>query len=196
MILFESISKKLTITRVLSRMLQATISTKKVELSQLEEQYKALQTPTPQLDCNDFDNAIELMEARRDWQSSERDRLDKLDAISAILPKLRSGLKAQEQEFLKLKVLLEESFRELAGAALEANKLLNSAEEAIAKFQELSRKQAELGHQTVFNTQPYELYVSHELPIFVVNTAKVSLWGREQFFACQRSGNIGEGTRV
>ncbi len=173
------------------------IKQKETELATLEKQLAALQIPIVEPQADSFNDVDDLLQARRDWQQSERDRLDKLSAISDLLPKLRSQLAAQKREYGDLETSVKAGFEQLANAALELNKILNDAHEAVVKFEALALEQANAGHVIVYGCEPFQRgggFIS--LPIFVVTSTKVTQWGRQQFESYQRSGNVGEGVQT
>jgi len=173
------------------------IQQKETELAALENQLAALQTPIAEPQSDSFDNVEELLQARRDWQQSERDRLDKLSAISDLLPKLRSQLAAQKLEYGDLETKVKAGFEKLSAEALELNKILNQANDAIVKFEALALEQAKAGHAIVYGCEPYQIGGgSAVFPIFAVTPTKVTRWNRQQFESYQRSGNVGEGVQT
>jgi hypothetical protein len=173
------------------------IQQKETELAVLEKQIASLQTPIAEPQADSFNDVDELLLARREWQQSERDRLDKLSAISDLLPKLRSQLATQKQEYVDLETKVKEGFEELATAALDLNQILIQANDAIVKFEALAIEQAERGHAIVYGCEPYQRGGSGgDFPIFAVTTTKVTQWGRQQFSSFQRNGNVGEDCKV
>jgi hypothetical protein len=173
------------------------IKQKETELAALEKQLAALQIPIAEPQAESFNDVDDLLQARRDWQQSERDRLDKLSAISDLLPKLRSQLAAQKQGYADLETAVKEGFDQLSKAALELNKILNDAHEAVVKFEALALEQANAGHAIVYGCEPFQRGGGGvSLPIFAVTCTKVTQWGRQQFESYQRSGNIGEGVQT
>ncbi|MBD2189991.1 hypothetical protein [Pseudanabaena mucicola] len=173
------------------------IQQKETELATLENQLTELQTPIAEPQSDNFDDVGELLQARRDWQQSERDRQDKLSAISDLLPKLRSQLASQKQGYADLETKVKAGFDQLAEAALEVNQILNQANEAIARFEALSIEQAKLGHAIVYGCEPYQIGGSGgDFPIFAVTSSKVTKWGRQQFASFQRGGHVGEDCKI
>lgn len=173
------------------------IAQKETELATLENQLASLQISIAEPQADSFNDVDELLQARRDWQQSERDRLDKLSAISDLLPKLRSQLAAQKQGYADLETKVKAGFVQLADAALEVNKILNDAHEAIVKFEALALEQAKAGHAIVYGTEPYQRYGGGvDFPIFAVTSNKITQWSRQQFLSHQRNGNVGEGVQT
>ncbi len=173
------------------------IQQKETELANLEKRLAALQTPIAEPQSDSFDDVDELLQARREWQKSERDRLDKLSAISDILPKLRSQLATQKQEYVDLETKVNAGFNQLAETALDVNKILNDAHEAIVKFEALALEQAEAGHAIVYGSEPYQRYGGgQDFPIFAVTSTKITQWNRQQFLNYQSGGNVSEDCKV
>lgn len=173
------------------------IAQKETELADIEKQIASLQISIAEPQADSFNDVDELFQARRGWQQSERDRLDKLSAISDLLPKLRSQHATQKQGYADLETTVKAGFEQLAGAALEVNQILNQAHEAIVKFEALALEQANAGHAIVYGSEPYQKYGGEPtFPIFAVTATKITLWGRQQLESYQRSGNVGEDTRV
>lgn len=173
------------------------IQQKESELANLEKRLAALQIPIAEPQSDSFHDVDTLLQARRHWQQSERDRLDELAAIEVILPKQRSQLAAQKQEYAALEAKVNAGFNELADAALQVNQILNQASEAIAQFEALALEQSKAGHAIVYGCEPYQKEGGFgDLPIFAITRSKVTQWGRQQFAGFQRNKNVGEGTRV
>lgn len=173
------------------------IRQKETELADLEKRLSVLQTPIVEPQSDSFDDVAELLQARRNWQQTERDRLDNLSAISDLLPKLRSQLAAQKQQYADLETKVKAGFNQLADAALEVNQILKEAYEAIVKFEALALEHANAGHAIVYGCEPYQNYGGGvDYPIFVVTSTKISQWNRQKFTECQRSGNVGEDART
>jgi len=169
------------------------IQQKETELAALEKQIASLQTPIAEPQADSFNDVDDLLQARRDWQQSERDRLDKLSAIQDLLPKLRSQLAAQKQGYADLETKVKAGFEKLSAEALELNKILDQANEAIVKFEALALEQAKAGHAIVYGCEPYQVGGGGvAFPIFAVCATKVSRWGRQQLDSYRRSGNVGE----
>lgn len=173
------------------------IQQKETELAALEKQLAALKTPIAEPQSESFDDVDKLLLARREWQQSERDRLDKLSAISDLLPKLRSQLAAQKLEYGDLETKVKAGFEKLSAQALELNKILDQANEAIVKFEALALEQGNAGHAIVYGCEPYQIGGGGAVfPLFAVSPTKVTRWGRQQFESYQRSGNVGEGVQT
>lgn len=173
------------------------IQQKESQLANLENRLAVLQIPIAEPQAENFDDVDLLFKARRDWQQAERDRLDELAASQTIFEKLQSKLATQKQEYADLEAKVKAGFEQVSDAALKANKLLDSAYEAIAKVEALALEQANAGHAMVYGHEPYQKYAdSIDFPIFVVTSGKVTQWERQKFADCERSGNIGEGTKT
>lgn len=167
---------------------------KQIELANLEKRFIELQTPIPEPQSDNFDDVETLLQARRDWQQSERDRLDELDAIEAILPKQRSQFAIQKEQYLELETKVKARFNQLADAAIEVNKILNDAQEAIVKFESMVTEQRKLGHAIVFGSDPYHsIYGNTDFPIFAVGSTRITKWGdRREFNRYQSTDYVGE----
>lgn len=176
------------------------IAQKRDQLSKLEEQVKALQTPIAEPNPDNYSNESDFLQARRQWQSSESRRIDDLATKTSFLNSQKSKLQAEEEQLEPVKIKVDETFAEYRAAALSANQILSQAEEAIAKVLDTSKKLANLGYQSVYDEQPLSLNHNLDLPIFAVlnanNNLKVSVWSRSYFKGIQRSGNVGEGTEI
>jgi hypothetical protein len=176
------------------------IAQKRDQLSELEEQVKALQKPIAEPNPDNYSDESDFLQARRHWQSSESSRLDNLTTKNSFLVSQKSKLQAEEEQLEPIKKRVDETFAEYRAAALSANQILNQAEEAIAKVLETSKKLANLGYQSIYDEQPLSLNHNLDLPIFAVlnakNNLRVSVWGRAYFKGIQRSGNVGEGTET
>lgn len=180
----------------MSSQLTNEIDSRALEISQLENRLKALQvTPTAPI-ADEFDSALEFMDAMRTYHASERDRLDELSAVEQVLPSAKNKLKELRDRFNGIKSPVEQHFAELAAAALEANQLLEQADLAYQKVLEMASHQAALGHQTVFGTRPLHQNTSYLPVVFAVSSSQISVIGRQQFRDYELSGNVGEGTRI
>lgn len=176
------------------------IAQKREQISELEEQVKALQTPIAEPNPDNYSNESDFLQARRHWQSSESRRIDDLATKTSFLASQKSKLQSEEEQLEPVKTKVDETFAEYRAAALEANQILNQAEEAIAKVLDVSKTLAELGYQSVYDEQPLDLMHDLDLPVFAVlnakNNLRVSVWGRAYFKDMQRGGNVGEGTET
>lgn len=176
------------------------IAQKRNQLTELEEQVKALQTPIAEPDPDNYSTESDFLQARRHWQGTESRRVDDLATKTSFLASQKSKLQTEEEQLEPVKTKVDKTFAEYRAAALEANQILNQAEEAIAKVFETSKKLAELGYQSIYDEQPLDLNCNLDLPIFAVLNAKsnlkVSVWGRAYFKNMQRNGNVGEGTEI
>jgi len=176
------------------------IAKKREQLTELEEQVKALQTPIAEPSADNYSDEFDFLQARRHWQSEESRRVDDLATKTSFLASQKTKLQAEEDQLEPVKKKVDETFAEYRAAALSANQILNQAEEAIAKVLDTSKKLAELGYQSVYNEQPLSLNSHLDLPIFTVLNAKsnlkVSVWSRKYFKDMQRNGNVGEGTET
>jgi len=176
------------------------IAEKRFQLSELEEQVKALQTPIAEPDPDNYSTESDFLQARRHWQGIESRRIDDLATKTSFLASQKSKLQAEENQLEPVKTKVDKTFAEYRAAALEANQILNQAEEAIAKVLDTSKKLAELGYQSVYDEQPLSVNQNLDLPIFTVlnaqNNLKVSVWSRAYFKDMQRNGNVGAGTET
>jgi len=176
------------------------IAEKRFQLSELEEQVKALQTPIAEPDPDNYSTESDFLQARRHWQGIESRRVDDLATKTSFLASQKSKLQAEENQLEPVKTKVDKTFAEYRAADLEANQILNQAEEVIAKVLDTSKKLAELGYQSVYNQQPLDILCTLDLPIFAVLNAesnlRVSVWGRSYFKNMLRNGNVGEGTET
>jgi hypothetical protein len=168
------------------------IHQKETELANLEKRFTELQIPISEPQLDGFDDVETILQARRQWQQSERDRVDELAAIEVILPKQRSQLAIKKQQYSDLETKVETGFKQLSDAAIEANKILNDAREAIAKFEKMAVEQRKAGHEIVFNSDPYYSHYNSDLPIFAIGSTRITKWERGEFDRYQRSGQIRE----
>lgn len=176
--------------------LKTDIDNRTTEIFKLEDRLKALQINAAAPVADDFDSATEFMQAMREHHASERDRLDELAAVEAVLPSAKNKLQELRDRFNGIKTPVEKHFEELTAAALEANKIFEQADIAYNKVLEMATHQAELGHQTVFGTRPLHQNAAYNNIVFAVSQNQISAIGRRQFLDYQRSGNVGEGTQI
>jgi hypothetical protein len=172
------------------------IDSRALEIFKLEERLKELQITAAAPVADEFDSALEFMDAMRSYHASERDRLDELQAVEQVLPSAKAKLQALRDEFNGIKTPVEKHFEKLAAAALEANKIFEQADIAYNKVLEMASHQAALGHSTVFGTQPLHQNAAYSNIVFAVSSSQISVMGRRQFLDYQRSGNVSEGTKI
>ncbi|AFY75489.1 hypothetical protein Syn7502_03667 (plasmid) [Synechococcus sp. PCC 7502] len=166
------------------------IDRKETELANLEKRFTELQTPIAEPQLDSFDDVETILQARRHWQQSERDRIDELAAIEVILPKQRSQLATQKQDYADLETKVKAGFDQLSDKAIEVNKILNDAREAIVKFEEMVLEQRKAGHEIVFGSDPYYSHYRSDLPILAITSTRITQWGRGDFDHYQRSGKM------
>jgi hypothetical protein len=176
--------------------LSQEIASRTAEILKLEERLQALQIPAAAPVADGFDSATEFMQAMREHHASERDRLDELQAVEAILPSAKAKLQELRDRFDGIKSPVEKHFEELTAAALEANKIFEQADIAYNKVLEMANHQAALGHLTVFGTQPLHQNAAYSNIVFAVSSSQISVMGRRQFLDYQKSGNVSEGTQI
>ncbi len=123
--------------------LKEKIDSSALEIFKLEE-LKVLQIAAAPPIADEFDSATEFMQAMRDHHASERDRLDELQAIEAVLPSAKNKLKELRDRFNGIKSPVEEHLEKLKVAALEANKLIEVADKAYQNVLEMASHQAAL----------------------------------------------------
>jgi vacuolar-type H+-ATPase subunit I/STV1 len=176
------------------------IAEKRVQLTELEEQVQSLQTPIAEPNADNYSSEYDFLQARRHWQGVESRRVDDLATKTSFLASQKSKLQAEEDQLEPVKTKVDKTFAEYRAAALEANQILNQAEEAIAKVLEISKKLGEQGYQSVYDVSPLDVICTLDLPIFAVlnakNNLRVSVWGRAYFKDMQRIGSVGEGTET
>lgn len=180
----------------MSNQLKDQIDSRALEIFKLEERLKALQITAAAPVADEFDSATEFMQAMREHHASERDRLDELAAVEAVLPSAKNKLQELRDRFNGIKTPVEKHFEELTAAALEANKIFEQADIAYNKVLEMATHQAALGHQTVFGTRPLHENTAYSNIVFAVSSSQISVMGRRQFLDYQRSGNVSEGTKI
>jgi chromosome segregation ATPase len=176
------------------------IAKKREDLSELEKQVLALQTPIAEPNPDNYSDESDFLQARRHWQGIESRRVDDLATKTSFLASQKSKLQAEEEQLTPIKAKVDQTFAEYRAAALSVNRILDEAEEAISKVLDVSKKLAELGYQSIYAEQPLSLNVDLDLPIFAVLNAKdnlkVSVWSRAYFKDIQRTGNVGQGTET
>lgn len=128
--------------------LKSEIDTRTTEIFTLESRLEVLQITPPAPNADEFDSALEFMDAMRSYHSSERDRLDEVAAIQAVLPSAKNKLKELQDRFDGIKSPVETHFEELKAAALSANRLIEEADKAYQQVLQMATRQAELGVAT------------------------------------------------
>jgi uncharacterized coiled-coil DUF342 family protein len=176
--------------------LREEIDQRTAEIGKLEARLKALQSVPAAPVADRFDSPMDFMQAMREYHASERDRLDELQAIEAVLPSSKAKLQELQDRFDGIKSPVEQHFEEYVSAALEANKIFEQAENAYNKVFLLAQKQSELGHKTVFGVHPIDSNYAPSFPIFVCSSNKVSSLNRQQYRDYVNSGNVSKDAKV
>ncbi len=176
--------------------LSQEIASRTAEILKLEERLQALQIPAAAPVADGFDSATEFMQAMREHHASERDRLDELAAVEAVLPSAKNKLQELRDRFDGIKSPVETHFEQLKAAALKANQIIEEAGNAYQEVLAMASHQASLGHETVFGTRPISLTTGFTPIVFAVSENQISVLARQQFLDYQRSGNVSEGTQI
>jgi hypothetical protein len=176
--------------------LSQEIASRTAEILKLEDRLQALQIAAAAPVADEFDNATDFMQAMRDHHASERDRLDELQAVEAILPSAKAKLQELRDRFDGIKSPVEKHFEQLKAAALKANQIIEEADKAYQEVLAMASHQAALGHEVVFGTRPLHLSTGLTPIVFAVSQNQISVLTRRQFLDYQKSGNVSEGTTI